>query len=206
MADLPPGVPPLPAGAADGFLSPDQFLEADTVSGYGTGSPPLWGLFIGARPVVICDTVLAVDYKQDWAIADYPVERGGFESYDKVNTPYAMRMTFVSGGSEAKRQALLDSVAGISDTLTLLNAVTPEATYIGVNIGHYSYRRTAQNGLGLMIVNVGVIEIREEGVTDFKNAKEPGGYAASQAGNVQAQTPSDAVSGAVAAGDRAEAP
>lgn len=186
MAALPDGIPPLLGDVAGVFIDQAVAMVADTFIGYGAGEPPIWGVFLGGVPVVVAETVTEMGYKQDWAIADYPVERGGFESYDKVNTPFAVHMQFVSGGTEEKRQALLDSIAAIGDTLTLFDVVTPEAVYVGVNVQSYNYRRATRNGVGLMIVNVVFLEIREEGSTDFKNAKVPSGYAASQAGNVQA--------------------
>jgi hypothetical protein len=182
---LPPGVPNLLGDVAGLFQDFGEILYADSYIGYGAGAPPQWGLFLGGSPVVVADTITEMGYKQDWAIADYPVERGGFESYDKVNIPFRAVFQFVSGGSDAKRQALLDSIAAIGDTLTLYDVLTPEAVYVGVNVEHYDYRRASSNGLGLMIVNVGVLEIREEGKTDFKNAKPPSAYAPEQRGNVQ---------------------
>ena len=186
MAGLPAGIPPLLGDVAGLFVDQVSVMVADTFTGYGSGEPPMWGVFLGGAPVILADTVTEMGYKQDWAIADYPVERGGFESYDKVNTPFAVHMQFVSGGTEERRQALLDSIAAIGDTLTLFDVVTPEAVYVGVNVQSYTYRRASRNGLGLMIVNVVFIEIRQEGSTDFKNAKSPSGFAAAQAGNVQA--------------------
>lgn len=183
---LPDGVPDLLGDVFDLFLNETQILLSDSFLGYGFGSPPAWGIFLNGTPVVLADTVTSFGYKQDWAVADYPVERGGFESYDKVNTPYLINVQFASGGSAANREALLASIAAIGDSLELYDVVTPEAVYIGVNVDGYSYRRTAVNGLGLMVVDVHLIEIREEGVTDFKNTKSPSGYAADQAGNVQA--------------------
>lgn len=188
MADLPDGVPALLGDFAESFLLPSVLLTIDTYTGYGQGAAPLWGVFLDGVPVVVADTVTRLEYKQDWAIADYPVERGGFESYDKVNTPFGVRMQFASGGNEAKRQALLDSIAAIGDTLTLFDVVTPETIYIGVNLQRYDYRRSSQNGLGLILVDVTFIEIREEGTTDFKNTKSPSGFAAAEAGNVQSST------------------
>lgn len=182
---LPDGVPNLLGDVAGLFLDVVDVLIGDTLFGYGAGASPQWGIYLGARPVVTADTVTSFGYKQKWAVADYPVERGGFESYDKVNTPYGIEVRFASGGSAAKREALLSSIAAIGDTLTLYDVWTPEAVYIGVNVDGYAYQRTSTNGLGLMVVDVTVIEIREEGVTDFKNTKSPSGYAAAPGGNVQ---------------------
>ena len=181
----PDGVPNLLGDVTDVFLSVGQLLTGDTVFGYGPGSTPQWGIFLNGQPVVLADTVTTFGYKQDWAVSDYPVERGGFESYDKVNTPFQVHIQFVSGGSAAKRQALLDSIAAIGDPLTLYDVLTPEAVYIGVNVVGYDYRRTSTNGLGLMIVDVSLLEIREEGTTDFKNTKSPSGFQASPTGNIQ---------------------
>lgn len=180
----PPGVPILLDPQIIFPLITDLILS-DNLIGYGAGQPPQWGIFENGLPVVLADTVTSFGYKQDWAVADYPVERGGFESYDKVNTPFRIHIQFVSGGSLANREALLASIAAIGDTLTLYDVLTPEAVYIGVNVEHYDYRRASNNGLGLMIVDVGLLEIREEGVTDFKNTKSPSGYLATPTGNIQ---------------------
>lgn len=182
---LPNGVPALFGDVAGAFLTAIDLLTADTFTGYGIGAPPQWGLFLGGAPVILADTVTDFGYQQQWSISDYPVERGGFESYDKVNSPFRVKVQFVSGGSEDNRQALLDSIAAIGDELTLYDAISPEAVYIGVNVEGYSYRRTSRNGLGLMIVDVDLLEIREDGVTDFKNTKSPSGYAADPSGNIQ---------------------
>jgi hypothetical protein len=186
MAGLPDGVPPLLGNVAGLFLDPTSVLSADTYVGYGIGAPPSWGLFLDGVPVVVADTVTSFAYKQDWAVADYPVEQGGFESYDKVNTPFRAQIQFVAGGSEANREALLDSIAAIADELTLFDAVTPEAIYPSINIDGYDYRRTSRNGLGLMIVNVNIIEIREDQSNNFQNTAEPSGAAALPTGNIQA--------------------
>lgn len=181
---LPPGVPNL-LNASIAFLNPTDILTSDNVTNYGVGTTPLWGLFLGGTPIVIADTVVDFGYQQAWSISDYPVERGGFESYDKVNSPFRVRIQFVSGGSEANRQALLDSIAAIGDQLTLFTAVTPEAIYPSVNVEHYEYRRTSKNGLGLMIVDVSLIEIRQGQVGNFQNTASPSGFQAAPVGNVQ---------------------
>lgn len=195
MASLPAGIPALLGDVTGLFLSPGALLTQDNFTGYGAGAPPQWGVFLNGAPVVAADTVTRFAYKQDWAIADYPVERGGFESYDKVNNPFQIRFQFATGGSVERRAALLDSIDAIGDPLTLFDVVTPEAVYVGVNMRSYEYDRAASKNLGLMVVNVDFLEIREEGVTDFKNTKSPSGYAAQQAGNVQAQPPSAIVEG-----------
>jgi hypothetical protein len=189
---LPDGVPNLFGNGASFFSAAPVALIADAFIGY-SGAPPLWGIYLDGAPVVIADTVTELDYRQEWSVADYPVERGGFESYDKVNTPFRIRIQFASGGSVANRESLLDSIAAIGDPLTLYDVVTPEAVYTSVNVERYDYRRSATNGLGLMIVNVDVLEIREDPGQNFQNTASPSGFAAAPAGNVQPQNTTESV-------------
>jgi hypothetical protein len=185
MMAQPAGVPIL-LDPTVAFLSVAGVLAGDLFSGYGAGQPPLWGLFEGANPVVIADTVVDFSYQQDWTVADYPVERGGFESYDKVNSPFRVRIQFASGGSEANRQALLDSIQAIGDPLTLYTAVTPTAVYPSMNVEGFSYHRTSRNGLGLLVVDVHLLEIREDqSNNNFQNTRSPAAFQAAPTGNIQ---------------------
>lgn len=129
--------------------------------GAGAGGAPQWGLFRQGRSVVTADSVLAFDHKADWAVSDHPLEKGSFESFNKVAIPFDCRLIFSAGGSEAKRTALLNSLRRIAGDLLLYDAVTPETVYRDVNIVHLDYRRTAQNGATLLLVAVWCQEIRQ---------------------------------------------
>lgn len=127
---------------------------------FGSGAAE-WGIFRRGSPVVVCDNVVAFDHKADWAISDYPVEGGQFESYNKVTIPYDVRLVFTAGGSEANRAALLNSLRAIVGDLNYYDAVSPEAVYTPVNLVHLDYRRTAQNGVGLITVSVWCRQVRQ---------------------------------------------
>lgn len=152
-----PGVPSNLLFSAAAAIQPVLML-ADAISYFGNG--PQWGLFQGGAAVIAADSVLDFSYQQNWAICDYPLEKGAFLSYNKVQIPYDVRIRFVQGGSEAQRSALLASVAAIAGDLNLYDAVTPEGVYVNLNVKHYDYRRTAENGIGLVIVDLWCEEIR----------------------------------------------
>lgn len=152
-----PGVPNVIFAAASAALP--ILMTADTFGFFDAGGP-IWGLFQSGAPVIYADTVLAFDYRQDWSLCDYPLERGGFESYNKVQLPFDVRIRFVQGGSEADRANLLASCHAIAGTLQLFDAVTPEAIYVNVNVKHMDYHRSSQNGVGLLIVDLWLEEIR----------------------------------------------
>ena len=152
-----PGVPALISGAS--IVLP-TLLTADAYTQYGVPVTPQWGIFLDGQPVITADTCSAMDYRQGWSLSDYPVERGGFETYDKVQLPYDVRLRFAAGGDESNRQALLASVEAVAGSLLLFDVVTPERTYTSCNVQHYDYRRTAQNGVGLIVVEVWLLEVR----------------------------------------------
>lgn len=158
---------------------------------YGGGAP--WGIYSGGRPVVRADTVAAFDYKQDWVISDHPLERGAFESYNKVQVPFDIRVVYTAGGSEANRAALLRSIEAIAGTLNLYEVVTPEAVYPSVNVVHYDYRRTALNGVGLLVVSVWCLEVRvtvrDSSGGSFTSPAAPSGAEQINGGTVQPTQP-----------------
>jgi hypothetical protein len=152
-----PGVPVLFGGVSISFPT---LMTGDVVDALSFGVGPQWGVYQGGSPVVVFDSFLEIDYRQTWNISDYPVERGGFESYNKVYTPFEARVKFAAGGTEANRAELLASVAAIAGTLQLYDVVTPEVVYQSVNVKHYEYRRTATNGLGIITVEMWLEEVR----------------------------------------------
>lgn len=148
--------------------------------------PPLWGIFNeDGEAVVTADNVVAMEYKNEWSVADAPLERGAFESYDKVDTPFSVRLTFSSGGSFRNRQALLDSIDEIAPDINKYDVVTPEKTYVSMNVVHVDYRRTATNGAGLISVSVWLQQIREDAVAETANSAEPSGATVKDGGQVQ---------------------
>lgn len=193
-----PGVPPLLRSQLSSFASLG-LLRGDVASAIlGLGAPQ-WGIFSSSgSPVVLADNVLTMEYRQDWSIADFPIEQGGFESYDKVNNPFMARIRFGCGGSVERRQAFLNSISNIAGDLKLYNVVTPEQVYLNVNIARYDYKRSADSGLGLMQVEVHLLEIRQNTATAFSATKSPSGASPTNNGTVQAVTPAGKISSAIA--------
>lgn len=187
MATVPSadGVPTLASDVTSIAASALTLLQSDTYSYFSSVMSPEWGIFKNGQPVVTADTVTALGFKKDWAIADYHVERGAFESYDKVETPFDMRVRFAAGGSAEARQTLLESVAAIASDLNLYDVVTPEAIFQNVNVRHYDFQRTAQNGVGLLVVDVWLQEIRQTVAETGTGSAAPSGASPVNGGTVQ---------------------
>lgn len=150
-----PGVPPL---LNFQFPAAPTLLLADQVD---TGQfSKRWGVFKNGRPVIQFDAFISIDYRQGWTLADFPLEQGAFQSYDKVSLPFDVRVKFAAGGSLENRAQMLSSVQAIAKTLERYEVVTPEVVYTSVNVQHYDYRRNATNGNGLLQIELWLLEVR----------------------------------------------
>ena len=191
MTDVPnlPGVPALPSFSAIDVV----LLVEDLVSFlFGITTAPQWGIFLDGVPVIVADNTISFEYRQDFPVSDYPVEGGGFQSYDKVQLPGDIRMQFSAGGSIANRQAFLESIENEINTTDLYDVLTPEQVYLSYNFTHRDIRkRTAQDGAGLIVVDLWLTEIRESTTATFTNTQQPGDAGKQNTGNVQAQTPTN---------------
>lgn len=152
---------------------------------------PQWGIFLDGEQVLFPDSMVSLEYKKDYRIVDYPMEEGAFQSYNKVTTPYDARIRVTKGGTIEDRQAFLQDVAGIAESLDLYDLITPEVSYSNANVMHVDYRRTATNGVGLLSIDLWLIEIRST-VTPilFSKTQAPSGADPVQLGQVQPQIPS----------------
>lgn len=189
MIDVPflPGVPPLPSYSPN----PVVLLVSDLVSAANAlfGSP--WGIFLNGAQAFDYNSVVDVDYKQDWPISDYQLEDGGFQSYDKVQLPFDVKVRVASFGDEAGREATLSSVQAAANSLNLYEVVTPEQTYPSCNITHVDFKRSANNGVGMILIDIWFQEIRVTATSTFTGTQSPAAAPQQNTGNVSTTTPSD---------------
>lgn len=159
-----------------------------------TGTPS-WGIFTtGGQPVVTGDTVTSMEYRRDYRIAEFPIEQGSFESYNKVTQPYEIQLifavsgtsgffsTFLSGGAigamiagatpnALARAEFLTQLDAAAASLAMFSVVTPEKTYFNVNITHADLRREARSGgATLLKVEVWLQEVRITAKPAFSGA------------------------------------
>jgi len=191
-----PGVPPLSSYAPPAALA---LLTIDAVLSLVVPGVPQWGIFFQGFPVVVADSVVSFEYKEDWSISSYPVEQGGFESYNKVQVPFDVRVTYTAGGSPFNRLALQASIDAIMPSLDLFDVVTPEKVFLSVNPTHQDFRRTSLDGVGLLKVSVWCEQVRVEAQAQFTNTQMPSGASPQGGGLVQTQQPTTSQAASVPA-------
>jgi hypothetical protein len=212
IPDIPklPGVPALAGYAADAL---DVISSAKSyVSGLASGAiaglmsglsssvfetgfdstPAPWGIYSDSdEQIIIPDTILDIGMRSSSTISDFPVEEGQFASYNKVQAPDSFTVRMTKGGSVEDRETFLADVDYLKRGLDLVSIVTPEKTYVDVNITDYSYRREQSAGAGLMTVDIDIREVRQVTASytssATQNAQNPASVPIEQQGKVLAQ-------------------
>jgi hypothetical protein len=138
----------------------------------------------------------SVDYSKEMKVSDFPIEKGSFASYNKVELPATPIVTLAFTGKEKERTIFLQDIDNACKSNFLYNVVTPEVTYKNYSIERYAYQRRHDRGATLLLVEISLKEIRQVSVqyiktskTPIKTAKNPAATPSADNGNNQAQDP-----------------
>lgn len=139
-------------GIWDAFGTP----LADPAKFTGFGGFALDALGLGSRL-----STDGVCYSKETRVCDFPVERGGFASYNKVELPAEPAVTLALSGSEDDRATFLNAIDEACKSTALYSVVTPEVVYIDYTVESYDYERRNSKGATLLIVTLNLKEIRQ---------------------------------------------
>lgn len=145
-----------------------------------------WGVYtVDLKPIAIADSVIDMGYRSSAKVSTFPVQAGGFASYNKVSTPFEATVKLSKGGGldvlasvldaggfvngladirsrpERLRSEFLDAIDAAQKSLSLYHVVTPEKTYTNCSIEEYSYRREQAAGARRIEVELSLTEIRQ---------------------------------------------
>lgn len=190
---------PKAAGVPNVLRSGAQLLDTLTLGYLGIGDaladvigtePTRWGVFdSNGGKLADYDSVVAIDYRNDSKISDYPVESGGFASYNKVDNPYDVRVTLACGGSDDRRAAFLAAVQSARRALQLFTVLTPDATFQSCNIETLDYTRRITEGANMVYVQLGLREVRQTANAAYSTPRDPSGYDPQSKGQIQILSP-----------------
>lgn len=164
---------------------------------------PKWGIFKSTNndQPIVPDTIFAFDNRNEARVSDFPVQAGAFASYNKVQVPYELTVRLTKAGSVDDRQRFLAAIEAAYKSLDLYYVLTPERTYIDVNIMRYEVTRRGANGAYFLTeVDVFFREIRQvaaqysTSVAATRNAQEPSARPSVSQGVVQPQPVPDSLS------------
>ncbi len=160
--------------------------------------PNQWGLFDSElNPVFEVDSCLEVGYGLDFKTSNFPVEKGGFASYNKVAEPFKARVRLAVGGDGDRIKAFVDALDAAVASTDLYSVVTPEKVYLKATLERVSYRRSARSGANLIAADLELLQVREVDPV-YVNVAIPAAKAKSSSsaskvntGKQQPQDPSD---------------
>lgn len=186
-----PGVPSVLRDATNSAPGDTGRLTNDSIT-VATTKKDQWGLYRASDNslALTADTVNSVGYDAEYRIADYPLQDGKFESYDKVALPFGVRVQLVKGGALTQRGAFMRDLESLRGNTELYNVVTPEWSHLNVNIERISIDRSREQGANLITAEIILREIRIDATATTSNSKEPSAASPVSAGTVQPEQPS----------------
>lgn len=189
-----PGVPPLARSLVSQVAAGINGLAGQIgLAPLITLAQPVWGVFDANNvAVAIADSVRSIDYNSESRVSDYRQEQGAFQSYNKVQLPYAAGVSLTCGRDVTSRSAFLSALQFAKDSTNLYSIVTPEIVYLNANIVGLRYRRTDRDGATLLTVDLHIEEIRVDATAAFANTntQNPASADTLSQGQLQAGTPS----------------
>ena len=134
------------------------------------------------------------DYSKEMRVSDFPIENGGFASYNKVEMPATPVVSFAISGSESARKDFLETIDKAVKSTDIYTIVTPEKKYTSHTLERYSFSRKSSKGVTLLIVDIALREVRTVSAQYTKTTpKEVGATQKVDNGKVQPTTPSKSV-------------
>ena len=197
-----PGVPPLNrAGYQQASNAALKIVAAAAgLKALGLVARPRTWLVLGpdGQEILLPDSVLSLEYRGDAKISTYPVEGGGFASYNKVRAPFGLHIVMTcTGTGRQSRAAMLSGLDKLKDGPDLVSIVTPDAVYQSLNLVQYDFQRTSKSSLTMLTISAGFEEVAQTAQATVTTA-QPAGAPAVNTGTVRADAPTAAQSTAAA--------
>jgi hypothetical protein len=196
------GVPPvfrsLLASAADAVAlgsAVENALVADSIQRQGV-SPAVWAIYnADGVEALEPDNWISFEPLGESSVADYPMQPGSFQSYNKVQSAIELRLTVTKGGSDTDREDFLLKCERYRVGSDLFDIVVPDYSFLGYALTHWDYSRRSDRGMTLVSVDLSFKEIRQGVKAAFSNSKVPSGADTVNDGPVRAALVSDDLAG-----------
>ena len=110
-------------------------------------------------------------------LPDEPIEKGSFATYNRIIEPRSITCRLAVKGKAADLQNAIDRLTTLCENDEKITLSTQEQSYTNMMLESFDYRRDAQNGRGVLYVDLRLKEIREvasqQTTTAVEEAEEP---------------------------------
>ena len=169
------GVPNVPRNGAS--TTPTPTPSSSSTQSVVNGNTATWQVVDNDSGAIILkpDTYADFNIRAESVIPNYPIEQGGFSSYNQVEKPYGITLTaIVAGKGESSRQQFINQIQILKESLNLVTIVTPDSLYDNAKLVSYSYSNKSNQGLTLLIVEMIFQEVRQTATAIVKVANPSG--------------------------------
>jgi len=168
-----PGVPNVPRSPNAQFDG--QVTQSFTQTIVQTNASKWAILDDSGRTVLQPDTYTDFQIRSEAIIPNYPVEQGGFSSYNQVDKPYNIKITaVVTGSGDLSRGQFVQSVIDLKESLNLSTIVTPDAVFSDAKLISYGWSQRSNHGLTMLMVELIFQEVRQTATAVITVAKPSG--------------------------------
>jgi hypothetical protein len=165
-----------------------------------------WGIFnaegepftgLGLNFLGATQSTQDITYNKIMNISNFPIQQGGFASYNKVELPGIASVTLNLSGSLSDRTQFINQIDAATRSTQLLSVITPEVQYINQSIERYSYTRSGNNNVSMLSVTLFMKEIRQVSArfrnsnNQINNPTNPNTSNTVNGGSVQGRTPTN---------------
>ncbi|MFJ7315275.1 phage baseplate protein [Pseudomonas sp. NPDC098747] len=116
---------------------------------------------VNNKPIAPISSFLGMSYKFEAKDTRYPVEKGGFFSANKVVSPWSIPVQVAITGSPERLRNILFVIQRYAAGVELVNVTTPFYTYLDGNIESLNYTLKEGGAVGLLELELGLVEIRQ---------------------------------------------
>ena len=186
---LAPGVPSVPRDPTVSTGPTQRPTPTQTTAG-ASGRASTWGIYDknGGAPITVTSFV-GIMAGQEYDVSTYPVEKGSFETYNKVQRPFTGTLRLSRDKDVSDRKRFLDDLDALCASVDMFTVVTPERTYSNVTFVSHDYDRTAERGAGMIMADVRFMEVRQNTRSIFSETRAPDVVAPVDGGHRQAREP-----------------
>jgi hypothetical protein len=150
----------------------------------------IWGVYDSKGKLALAvDSVLSIEPLLEYHMEDYPIEQGGFQTYNKVKSPGMIRFVVAKAGSDQERSKFLARVDELIAAIKGYNIVTPDSTFLNYSLLRRDYKRSSEGGISLLKVEIQAKEVRETAKASFTDSTDASGNDPVNNGSVQPVTP-----------------
>ena len=121
-----------------------------------------WGVFDqDGNLLAEAHSFVSLDVSDSAHIPSYPMETGGFISYNKVAAPSIHHIKMNHQGDVDSRSEFWRAIDEARQSIDLFNIVTPEVVYLDANITGVRREVSSTHGITLAVAEIELTEVRQ---------------------------------------------